>query len=148
MSQPTLFGDAAGEPAADGHKPRLMAPAWLVEELVALGVPRDDASEYTQRQAYAVRESVKKKAAGPKADPVARPDGENKRHLGATGPERWMVQDTLAADVAGYDAGTVTADDLYLLLRGSLYVLTPTETARVARGLVKLLAESDTRKKG
>jgi hypothetical protein len=41
--------------------PRTPVPAWLVGELVRLGVPRATAEGYGMRQAYAVRASLKKR---------------------------------------------------------------------------------------
>jgi hypothetical protein len=65
---------------------------------------------------------------------------------GASALERWMVRDTLTKEVAAYQAGELPADELFRLLRGSLYVLTNAELVRVAKGLLLLLEATDGRR--
>lgn len=58
---------------------------------------------------------------------------------GATLPERLAARATLREDLAGYADGTVNADELYRVLRGSLYVLTAGELTRVGESLLRIL---------
>ena len=54
------------------------APPWLVRELVALGVPEEKALGYGWRQAFAVRNSMQRRARGDKSAALpqrVRPEG-------------------------------------------------------------------------
>ena len=64
---------------------------------------------------------------------------------GASALERWVVLDTLRAEVEAYQGGKLPPDDLFRLTRGSLYVFTNAELVRIAKGMLLLLEATDER---
>ena len=147
MNQGTLF-DCADDPAPH-DPPRYPVEPWLVDELVRLGVARQTAEGYSLKQAHTVRARLARvpgRPFPPKGQPLADPDAPQ---VGRDGPdalphevsalERTVAAEVLAEVVADREAGSASADEVYRVIRGSLYVLTDGELVRVAKGLILVL---------
>ncbi|MBA4187559.1 MAG: hypothetical protein C0467_06025 [Planctomycetaceae bacterium] len=140
MGTPTLFGDSD-----ELTIPKTPAPLWLVKELVALGVKEETAAGYSMRQAYGVKAKLecvgdtKVARSKSRSAPVLKPGLAEPLGLCGSLPERWAVISALEEVLADHDRGHATADEMYRTLRASLYVCSPTECVRVAKGLILLL---------
>jgi hypothetical protein len=75
VGQPTLFGDEHGETAKQAkpstpekpQKPRTPCPLWLAEQIARLSkgtITVEKALTFGMRQAYAVRDKLKRSAEG------------------------------------------------------------------------------------
>lgn len=81
----------------------------------------------------------------PPAPPPAKPGVAEPTTFGASLVERWAARGTLLADLDGYAAGTTTADELFRVTRGVLYVFDADELVRIGRFILGQLQAADVR---